>query len=83
MPLSRETFEWLCSLSYVEAFEVLTWLSLIIRAKILGLQLDYNTFRTSLEGLNRREQRIRTDNPPPAADEENWSSQSSLEEQDL
>ena len=77
MPLSESLFNWLCSLSYVESFEILTWLGLIIRAKVLGLRLDYNTFRSSLERLNEREPRIQTRNPPLAADEENWSSQSS------
>ena len=87
MPLTEELFDWLVSLSFVESFEILCWLGLIIRAKVLGLHLSYDDFRRAIEPLNQREHRISTRNRPArarsAAASDDWSSADSHSEAEL
>ena len=50
MPLTEATFDWLVSLELEDTFELLLWIGLIIRSKLLGFRI---CFRDFVHYLNR------------------------------
>lgn len=76
MPLTEATFDWLVTLDLADTLELLLWIGLLLRAKILGFQICFRDFITYLNRLTvpagapprslfRQVRRRLNPNPPP------------------